>query len=43
MAVLSDLNLETAIARALAEDEFEVYLQPIVDLEDQEIRAASNP
>ena len=39
MAVLSDLNLETAIARALAEDEFEVYLQPIVDLEDQEIHS----
>jgi len=31
---LSDLNMESAIATALKNDDFEVYLQPIVELDD---------
>jgi diguanylate cyclase (GGDEF)-like protein len=33
---LSDLNMESAIASALEKKEFEVYLQPMVELETQE-------
>jgi len=37
VSTLSDLNMESAIAAALENDEFEVYLQPIIDLDDLKI------
>lgn len=37
VSALSDLNMESAIAAALENEDFEVYLQPIVALEDCKI------